>query len=76
MVILSILVMFTGVLLYLWPKGPQSGRIEILGFRKDDWRDIHMNLSIILTVVLIIHILENRKCVAYYVKTTIGGTSK
>ncbi|MEM3741669.1 MAG: DUF4405 domain-containing protein [Nitrososphaerota archaeon] len=73
MVILGIAVLITGLILYVWPRGPQSGRLEFLSLRKDDWRDLHMQISIFLTIVLIVHLLENRYCVKTYVKTTLGG---
>jgi len=75
MVILGLVVLVTGLILYVWPRGPQSGRIEFLSLRKDDWRDFHMQTSIILIFILIIHILENRDCVKAYVKTTLGGSA-
>jgi len=73
MTILGLVVLVTGLVLYIWPRGPQSGRIEFLSLRKDDWRDFHMQTSILLAIVLIIHLLENRNCVKTYVKTTLGG---
>lgn len=73
MVILGLAVLITGLILYLWPRGPQSGRLEFLSLRKDDWRDFHMQLSIFLTITLVIHLLENRNCVKMYVKNTLGS---
>ncbi len=73
MIILGLVVLITGLILYMWPRGPQSGRIEFLSLRKDGWRDFHMQTSILLTFILIIHLLENRNCVKTYVKTTLGG---
>ncbi|MCL7401335.1 MAG: DUF4405 domain-containing protein [Thaumarchaeota archaeon] len=75
MFILGLVVLVTGLILYVWPKGPHSGRIDFFGLRKDDWRDLHMQTSILLTFTLIIHLLENRNCVKTYVKTTLGGSA-
>ncbi len=75
MVFLGIITLMTGLILYVWPRGPQSGKIEFLGLRKDDWRDFHMQTSIFLAFVLVIHLLENRNCVKTYIKTTIGSSS-
>lgn len=72
MVILGLAALITGMILYVWPRGPQSGKLEFLSLRKDDWRDLHMQISIFLTLVLAIHLLENRHCVKTYVKTTLG----
>ncbi|MEN2974381.1 MAG: DUF4405 domain-containing protein [Candidatus Caldarchaeales archaeon] len=73
LIILGLTTLITGLVLYSWPRGPQSGRIEFLGLRKDDWRDFHMQISIVLSVILLVHILENRSCVKVYVKTTLGS---
>ena len=73
LIILGLIVLVTGLILYMWPRGPQSGKIDFLSLRKDDWRDFHMQTSIVLAFVLIIHLVENRTCVKTYVKTTLGG---
>ncbi|MCS7125370.1 MAG: DUF4405 domain-containing protein [Aigarchaeota archaeon] len=73
LIIIGLTTLITGLVLYSWPRGPQSGRIEFLGLRKDDWRDLHMQISIVLAVILLVHILENRNSVKVYVKTTLGS---
>ncbi|MCL7383180.1 MAG: DUF4405 domain-containing protein [Thaumarchaeota archaeon] len=45
MFILGLVVLVTGLILYVWPKGPHSGRIDFFGLRKDDWRDLRERLK-------------------------------
>ncbi|RLI72656.1 hypothetical protein DRO97_08710 [Archaeoglobales archaeon] len=35
----GIVTIFTGLVLYFWPRGPRAGQLIILGFDKDFWKD-------------------------------------
>lgn len=72
MLVIGILSLFTGLVLYAWPHGPQAGRIVFLGMTKGGWQDLHTYVSIMAIVFIILHLIENRKCVSYYIKETIG----
>jgi len=71
MLISGVITMFTGIVLYLWPKGPRAGRIEILGYTKDFWKDIHITVAIIAIILIVIHLIENRRAVKCYVEETL-----
>jgi cytochrome b subunit of formate dehydrogenase len=74
MVFLGIIMLFTGVVLYLWPHGPQSGRMLFLGATKGTWSDWHTYLSLAAAGIIIVHLIENVACVRRYVGDTIGAT--
>lgn len=74
MVLSGLVIAFTGILLYLWPHGPRSGRIEIFGFTKDVWRSIHTYTAIFGVIVILLHLIENRRCVKMYVRETLKGS--
>ena len=67
----GIVTMFTGLLLYFWPRGPRAGQLIILGFDKDFWKDLHTYTTIIAVVLILLHILENRACVKMYIRETL-----
>ncbi len=72
MTIFGTLTMITGLILYFWPRGPRAGRLEIFGYTKDFWKDLHMYIAIVAVVIIIFHVIENRRAVKHYVKETIG----
>jgi hypothetical protein len=47
--------MLTGLLLYLWPRGPRTGQLTILGFDKGFWKDLHTYTTIIAVVLILLH---------------------
>jgi len=71
LVVLGVATISTGAVLYFWPRGPQSGRIQVLSADKSTWQDIHTQASLLATVVLAVHLIENRRCVKVYVRETL-----
>jgi hypothetical protein len=72
----------TGLLLWLAPTGPRSGRRELLlGLTKQSWGDVHFSLSLLAVAVTIVHLTIDwrafRACVRHLTSTqrrpAIGG---
>jgi hypothetical protein len=72
MLSLGLLTLITGLILYLWPHGPRSGQLIFLGLNKSGWGTWHTYITLIAIALIGVHLLENRKCVDIYVKTTLG----
>lgn len=52
------LVALTGLLLWLAPSGPQSGRqLLLLGLTKGEWGDVHFWIGVATVVVTLIHLI-------------------
>ena len=72
MLSLGLLTLVTGFILYLWPHGPRSGQLIFLGLNRSEWGTWHTYITLIAIALIVVHLLENRKCVDIYVKTTLG----
>jgi hypothetical protein len=72
MLSLGLLTLVTGFVLYLWPHGPRSGQLIFLGLNRNGWGTWHTYITVIAIALIVVHLLENRKCVDIYVKTTLG----
>ena len=72
MLALGLLTLVTGFILYLWPHGPRSGQLVFLGLNKSSWGTWHTYITLTAIVLIVLHLLENRKCVDLYIKTTLG----
>jgi len=71
MLVSLLLSIFTGFILYLWPHGPQSGKLLFLGATKLAWIDIHTYLSLLAVIIMVTHIILNRRFVKLYYKWTV-----
>jgi len=71
MLSLGLLTLVTGFILYLWPHGPRSGQLILLGLNKSGWGTSHTYITLIAIALIAVHLIENRKCVDVYVKTTL-----
>jgi len=69
MVALSLLEAITGFTLYSWE---MKGRAILVGLDKSGRADLHLVIAIALTVVLFFHLIENRRVIPAYVRTTLG----
>jgi hypothetical protein len=69
MVALSLLEGITGFTLYSWE---MKDRGILLGLDKSGWADLHLLIAIALVVVLFFHLVENRRVIPVYVRTTLG----
>lgn len=72
MLVMGLLSLVTGFILYFWPHAQRAGRLIFFGLNKTFWSEWHTYLSVIAVVLIVVHLLENRKCVDLYVKTTLG----
>jgi hypothetical protein len=72
MLALGFLTLATGFILYLWPHGPRSGQLIFLGLSKSGWGTWHTYITLTAIMLIVLHLLENRKCVDLYIKTTLG----
>jgi hypothetical protein len=72
MLVLGLLTLVTGLVLYVWPHGPRSGQLLFLGLNKSGWSEWHTYITLVAIVLIALHLLENRKCVDVYVRTTLG----
>jgi hypothetical protein len=72
MLSLGLLTLVTGFILYVWPHGPRSGQLIFLGLNRSGWGTWHTYITVIAIALIVVHLLENRKCVDIYVKTTLG----
>lgn len=68
---LDLLTFVTGLILYVWPHGPRSGQMMFLGLNRSEWGTWHTYITIIAIALIVVHLLENSKCVDIYVKTTL-----
>jgi hypothetical protein len=69
MVGLSLLEGITGFTLYSWE---MKDRAILLGLDKSGWADLHLVIAIALTAVLFLHLVENRRVIPAYVRTTLA----
>ena len=74
MLALGLLSLVTGFILYLWPHGQREGRLIFSGINKTAWAEWHTYISLVAIALIIVHLLENRKGVDRYVRTTLGKT--
>ncbi|MCS7117095.1 MAG: DUF4405 domain-containing protein [Nitrososphaerota archaeon] len=74
MTTLSLISLVTGIFLYLWPHGPRSGRLLFLGFDRFTWSEWHTYASLLALIIVIIHIIFNRRLVKQYIKWTIESS--
>jgi len=72
MLALGVLTLVTGFVLYIWPHGQRAGRLIFFGIDKTAWVEWHTYISLAAIALIVVHMLENRKCVDVYVKTTLG----
>lgn len=73
MIALSLICLATGIVLYFWPHGPGAGRMLFLGVNKNTWIEWHTYSSLLAFVVIVIHIIVNRKLVKLYMKWAVSG---
>lgn len=66
MLLVLILLVITGWILYLAPHGPGSKSWLLLGASKHLYKDIHLCLAIVVTVLVLIHSFLNLKPLAHY----------
>ena len=58
LIVVWVLVALTGLLLWLAPSGPQSGRqLLLLNLTKSEWGDIHFWVAVAVLVVTLLHII-------------------
>jgi hypothetical protein len=69
MVTLSLLVGITGFALYSWEL---KGRAILFGLDKSGWANLHLFIAVALTVVLFLHLVENRRVIPVYIRTVVG----
>lgn len=52
----------SGLVLWLAPSGPRSGRLPLLfDYTKTEWRDIHLWIALAFTIITIIHVIIDWK---------------
>jgi hypothetical protein len=68
MATLSLLAGITGFTLYSWE---MKDRITLLGLEKSGWADLHLFTAIALALVLCFHLIENRRVIPAYLRTTL-----
>ncbi len=64
--VLGILMLFTGLILYTSPKGYKGARVLVLGIRRSTLADIHAYIGFILVGLTILHIYTNYKALLCY----------
>jgi cytochrome b subunit of formate dehydrogenase len=69
MVTSGVLVGITGFTIYSWE---MKDRAILLGLEKSGWTDLHLFTAVALALVLIFHLIENRRVIPAYVRTTLG----
>jgi hypothetical protein len=66
----------TGLLLYVAPSGPRSGRLVLLFLTKAEWGDVHFWFSVAASIVTLIHMAIDWKalkaCVRFLASTERG----
>jgi len=66
----------TGLLLYVAPAGPRSGRLVLFFLTKAEWGDVHFWFSVAAGIVTLIHMAVDWKalkaCVRFLVSTERG----
>jgi hypothetical protein len=71
--LLGILSLATGLILYFWPHGPRAGQLEIFGFTKNGWAELHTWFSILSLIVIAVHLAVNRTSIRMYWKYLKGS---
>ena len=65
------LVTLTGLLLYVAPSGPRSGRLALLFLTKEQWGDLHFWIGLLAVAITLMHIAIDwralRGCARYLV---------
>jgi predicted ferric reductase len=72
MLAFGLLSLVTGFILYLWPHEQRAGRLIFAGVNKTVWSELHTYISVLAVILILLHLLENRRGVSVYVKTTLG----
>lgn len=62
LLILGVFTIFSGLILYLAPRGPRSGYY----YGKEAWRQVHMLSAFAAVAVLVLHLLLNRNALKCY----------
>jgi len=67
------LVAITGLLLWLAPSGPQSGRqLLLFNLTKSEWGDIHFWVAVAVFIVTVVHIIIDWKALRGVVRYLIS----
>lgn len=69
----SLIVSFSGIVLYISPKkyAPAWAKGLLLGLEKDQWKEIHTVVSVLLIIVAIVHLYLNWRIFSNYIKSRI-----
>ncbi len=59
LIALGIFQAVSGIILFLAPKGPRSGRFEVFGVTKYTWNEYHKYVGLIIIVVAVLHFILN-----------------
>ncbi|MEM4773069.1 MAG: DUF4405 domain-containing protein [Nanoarchaeales archaeon] len=71
MITIGYIVLISGTILYFTIDGKQSGKIEIFGINKKDWKYIYFIFGFILTALIFIHLYLNKGFILQYFRSLI-----
>ncbi len=71
LLITGAIVLITGIFLELFPEGPGSGRITLLGLSKHSISNLHTYAGFAMAGTLIVHLAANIHALSYYLKRII-----
>lgn len=63
--------LFTGILLYLFPSGPGSGKLTLFGVSKRAAENVHTYAGFITAGAVIVHLAANWNALKYYIKNLL-----
>lgn len=68
-----LLVAFSGLILWLAPEGPHSGRTPLLfELTKSDWKDVHLWIAAVTLVITVIHVIIDWKTLIAVIKYMVS----
>lgn len=63
--------LFTGILLYLFPSGPGSGKLTVLSISKRTAKNVHTYAGFITAGAIVVHLAANWNALKYYIKNLL-----
>lgn len=75
---LSVMVLITGLILLIMPDATLAywNKWSFFGLEKNEWESFHAVISIYITLIIVLHIMENWKTMLSYMKSKSGQTFK
>ncbi len=73
LLIVWFLVAVSGVILWLAPEGPRSGRVPLLfDLTKSEWKEVHLWIAAVTLLITVIHIIVDWKTLCAVIRYMVS----